>query len=366
MICIAWHGFPQYAARCVGAFVVSTSERVVVVATKPKVPIAGMESCCRCEIRWVDETTCSDTLMELLGECPRVLVMTGWGIPLFNRFRDEARDQGARIIGMVDNNFCFSLHEIVKSFRFRILIRRHYDAFFVPGKSGRKLLRFYGVPDRLITEGMYSADASIFHDGKPLTERPKKIIYVGQFVERKNVVRMCEAFNCANSNGEWSLDLYGTGPLREVLSQTIKQSGRQTIFLHDFLQPVDLAEKYREARAFCLPSVEEHWGLVVHEAALSGCVLLLSEAVGASMDFAGNENLIEFSPLAKDSLAKAFGRVMTMSGELLDWAGAESVRLGRDKASVEKFVQGLRSLCAANCRPAQSVSGRRRRRRSGY
>ena len=39
MICFAWDGFPQYAARCVGAFVKTTSEQVVVVGTRPDVPV---------------------------------------------------------------------------------------------------------------------------------------------------------------------------------------------------------------------------------------------------------------------------------------------------------------------------------------
>lgn len=42
MICFAWGGFPQYAARLVGAFVKSTDERVCVVGKPPAV--AGDDS----------------------------------------------------------------------------------------------------------------------------------------------------------------------------------------------------------------------------------------------------------------------------------------------------------------------------------
>lgn len=345
MICIAWHGFPQYAARCVGAFVASTDERIVVVATKPTVPIVGMEECCHCETKWVDERLCTDKLTDLLGACPRVLVMTGWGTPLFNRFRDEVRAQGAWIIGMVDNNFIFSFREMVKAIRFRLLIRRHYDAFLVPGRSGRKLLRFYGVPDRLIAEGMYSADASIFHDGKPLAERPKKVVYVGQFIERKNVRRMCEAFLKAKAQGEgeqrWELHLYGSGPLRGELEVMAKRN--PCIQVHDFCQPEELAAKYREARAFCLPSLEEHWGLVVHEAALSGCVLLLSKEVGAGEDFANGQNALCFVATDVSAMTAAFAAVMRLEAGQLAVAQKSSLELAK-VITVCKFGLGIERL----------------------
>ena len=212
------------------------------------------------------------------------LFVSGWYVPAFNRLRDKVRANGGRVICFVDNNFIFSLREIVKAIRFRLFFRRHYDGFIVPGRSGRRLLRFYGVPDDKIREGLYAADETLFTPGLPLEERPRKIIYVGQFCERKNVKRMVKAFLNAGVGG-WELELYGSGPLKDELVQTLQNSKVQTIHIHDFLQPEELAAKYREARIFCLPSVEEHWGLVVHEAALSGCALLLSDRVGAVDDF---------------------------------------------------------------------------------
>ena len=53
MIVFAWGGFPQYAARLVGAFVKSTDERVCVVGKPPAVAVEGMEKCTGCEIHWV-------------------------------------------------------------------------------------------------------------------------------------------------------------------------------------------------------------------------------------------------------------------------------------------------------------------------
>ena len=43
-------------------------------------------------------------------------------------------------------------------------------------------------------------------------------------------------------------------------------------------------------KIFCLPSHADHWPLVVNEAALSGCGLLVSDAVGNSGEFCRSQN----------------------------------------------------------------------------
>lgn len=339
MIIFAWSGFPQYAARCVGAFVRSTSETITVIATRPRVPVKGMEDLCGCLVRWIRPDEPFD--LSTFQPSNLTLIVGGWGIPAFNRLADEVRHRGGRVICMVDNSFVLSAKEIVKAIRFRLKLRKTYDGFFVPGKSGRRLLRFYGVPDEKIAEGMYSADESLFTPGPPLSKREKKIIYVGQLCERKNVKRMCEAFLNAVASAGWTLEMYGSGPLRGELEGISARCPQ--IRVHDFLQPEELAAKYREARVFCLPSVEEHWGLVVHEAALSGCFLLLSDVVGAAEDFATKENAALFGAEDLKAMTAAFKRVMTMDDETLDRAGEISVKMSKN-ASLDKFVQGLRML----------------------
>ena len=190
MIVFAWSGFPQYAARCVGAFADISDEPVAVVATRPVVPIKGMERLCHCSVEWVGQ----DEATSIAANSISTLIVSGWGIPSFDRLARSVRAAGGKVVAMVDNNFRWSFREFIKSVRFRIFLRRKFDAFFVPGRSGRRLLRFYGVPDNLIFEGMYSADGSLFRDGMPLAKREKKIVYVGQFIERKNVRRLCQAF----------------------------------------------------------------------------------------------------------------------------------------------------------------------------
>lgn len=337
MVVFAWSGFPQYAARCVGAFVDQSSEGVSVIATRPAVPIHGMEQLCHCSVEWVEP----DGITAIQINDVSTLIVSGWGIPIFDRLATSVRAAGGKVIAMVDNNFRPTIREYVRAIRFRLFLRRKFDAFFVPGRSSRRLLRFYGVPEEKIFEGVYSADGNLFHDGAPLAKREKRVVYVGQLVERKNVRRLCKAFNAANKLGEWTLELYGCGVLEGELRRDYES---ETIHIHSFLQPEDLAVKYREARVFCLPSLEEHWGVVVHEAALSGCVLLLSDEIGAGEDFLDDANGLTFRADDTYGLTSAFSIIFAMKNKELEIAQLHSIENSR-RSGVNVFVSTLRRIC---------------------
>ena len=336
MICFGWLGFPQYGARCIRAFVRSTKERVVVVASRPDVPVKGMEEIAECEVHWVGLND-KVSLLELLGEVPRVLTVPGWKFNLFNRFRDEVHACGGKVISGVDNNFVLSLKEIVKSVQVRLFVRKKFDGFWVPSVSGRKLMRFYGIPDGQIITGLYSVDGSLFRDGAPLPEREKRLLFVGQFIERKNVLRLCEAFLRANEIvGEgWKLEMCGCGPLKEALPVN------PAIVVHDFVQPEQLAQVYKRARAFIIPSKEDHWPLVMHEAVLSGCLLLTSDRCGDKFDFLDEGvNGYSFSPFSTRQMTNAIVKTMRLDGEQLQLAQKRSLELG-SRFSLQTFVDSV-------------------------
>lgn len=342
MICFAWSGLPQYAARCIAAFARMTKERVVVVATRPVVPIEGMDRIIPGGVIWV-EGSGSKTLLELLGEEPYALIVSGWVISQFNLFSAEVRKSGGHVFAMSDGNVASGLVTFLRAIRFRLLLRKKYDGFFVPGLAGQRLFRAFGVPPERIATGMYAADDALFHDGLPLTERPKRMVFVGRFHPVKNTLRMCEAFiESKIAESGWTLDLYGCGELQgQLKAYAVKCPAIQ---VHAFLQPEELAKVYRGARVFILPSIKEPWGLVVHEAALSGCVLLLSDQVGAAMDLLTEKNGVAFSPNSVRDMIRALHKVTQMSDDELLAAQKESVRVAHENVGVERFVDGVRKL----------------------
>jgi glycosyltransferase involved in cell wall biosynthesis len=156
------------------------------------------------------------------------------------------------------------------------------------------------MPDEKIFEGMYGADPRLFFNGPTLSARPRRIIFVGQYIERKGCVPLARAFaSVAHLLPGWELCMYGSGPLQSAIP------AHPQIKVHGFVQPEQLGALYREARIFALPSHAEAWGLVVHEAALSGCQLLLSEAIGSAPDFASSHNSRLFKPGDESGMASA-------------------------------------------------------------
>ena len=210
-------------------------------------------------------------------------------------------------------------------------------------------MKFYGIPADKIKTGLYSADASLFRSVIPIWKRSKRIIYVGQICERKNVVKLVSAFLGLTRKDKakgWRLELYGCGPQEDEIRKMISdcdlssEGNGQTVALYPFQQPEKLAEVYGDSRIFILPSKEEHWGLVLHEAALSGCVLLASRQVGAAEDFIVSDNGRLFSPNSVAAVANVLKWAMELSDAELERASRFSSEMA-ENTSLDGFVRGV-------------------------
>ena len=298
-IAFSWNGLPQYAARQLAAARQELGQPFPVIGSRPAVPVGGIEEALGWPAYWV-EAARPVTWKHLGLSVPKVFFQSGWAYPAFNALGDEVREDGGKVCLLMDNNWRGDLRQMVGALWFRAFQRRKFAAVLVPGKSGRRLARWYGMPDEKIFEGMYGADPRLFFNGPPLSERPKRIIFVGQYIERKGCVPLARAFaSVAHLLPGWELCMYGSGPLQSAIPR------HPQIKVYGFIQPEQLGALYRDARIFALPSQSEAWGLVVHEAVLSGCQLLLSEAIGSDPDFASTENSRSFSPGDESGMASA-------------------------------------------------------------
>jgi glycosyltransferase involved in cell wall biosynthesis len=317
-IAFSWNGLPQYAARQLAAASAKLGQDCPVVGSRAQVPIQGVEAALGRPVHWV-EASRPTTWRELGLEVPRVFFQSGWAYPAFNSLGDEVRAAGGKVCLLMDNNWRGDLRQILGAPWFRLFQRRKFSAVLVPGKSGRRLARWYGMPDEKIFEGMYGADPQLFFNGPPLSERPKRIIFVGQYIKRKGCVPLARAFaSAAERLPGWELWMYGSGPLQSAIPP------HPAIKVMGFVQPEQLGVLYRGARIFALPSFAEAWGLVVHEAALSGCQLLLSSTVGSAPDFAMPANARTFRPGDEIGLASA----MVQLAETAELQEAQSASVG--------------------------------------
>lgn len=300
---------PWYAARLLKAGLGAVSGEISVLATRPTVPMGGTEEILGRSIEWLDARR-SYSWSVLDQPVPALFIHTGWNIRCFNSLAREVRRNGGKVIAMIDNSYKGSARQYVGAIVFRLFIRRRFAAVIVPGRSGRRLLRFLGMPADRIVEGQYGADPDVFTLGDPLLDRPKEMLFVGQMIPRKGVAILTEAFRRAQlADRGWTLRLVGDGPERPVVRDC------ERIQIDPFMSEQAVAAAMRRSRIFVLPSLQDHWGVVLAEAGLSGSALVAAKSVGAAEDLITPSNGRTFRAGDAEALAESLLQVA-------DWPSA--------------------------------------------
>lgn len=322
----------------IGAAIAELGRPCPVVATRPDVPVEGMEEALGQPVHWLEDGKPA-AWHELGLDPPSIFFQSGWAEPAFSSLAQQVRRAGGKVVLLMDNNWLGHFRQrVLGAAAFRTIHRNRYDAALVPGKAASRLAAHYGFPRDRIHMGMYGADPAIFAPQAPLAERPKEFLFVGQFIHRKGVLDLCEAFLAhPELASEFRLRLCGSGELRSALPR------HQSIVIEDFVQPQELARRYNAARALVLPSREEHWGLVVHEAALCGCGLILSDAVGSAPDLATPDNSLIFGAGDKDALGAALVKASRWSGTELERIQQASLRIAGEFGPA-RFARGVKLL----------------------
>jgi glycosyltransferase involved in cell wall biosynthesis len=299
MILFSWNELPTYGAKLIQMAAAATSEEICVITTRAKVPVVDLEKTCGVPIIWVDKDETID-FKKYFSETPTIYFQAGWYVQAFNSLGASLRRNGVPVVLLSDNCFKPSIRQFLGRFYFRLFLRRRFDAVWVPGASGAKFMRNNGMPSKRIYDGLYGSDERIFKSRVPADQRERVIIFAGQLVARKGILDLVRAFSSLpNEFDHWSLEIYGNGPLLGDIVQTNR------IRISEFVFPDDLAQRMGSVKIFCLPSQEDHWPLVVNEAALAGCAFVISDAVGNSTEFCTEQNSKIFKAKSINALKKA-------------------------------------------------------------
>lgn len=299
---IFWQGFPPcglLTRRVVDAF----GDRLALLGTRAAVPFEGLEEMLGRRIDWLDDPNDIWARREEFAD-RNLILHTGWMHPGWLRFDRWMRARGARVMVAVDNSFKCNARQFAGALWFRLWLRRHFDAAFVPGQSATTLMRFLGMPAERIFTGYYGAYEDIYFAGPPPVQRRKEFLFIGQLIERKGVDVLLEAFRrYRRDGGDWSLRILGSGPMQD------RCAGDGLVF-EGFAQARLAAQRMREARCLILPSREDHWGTVVCEAAASGALLITSRWVGATPDLVRSGiNGYVFHKMDPEVLAQVMARL---------------------------------------------------------
>ncbi|MCB2198696.1 glycosyltransferase family 4 protein [bacterium] len=114
---------------------------------------------------------------------------------------------------------------------------------------------------------------------------PPHLLLVGNIIERKGVLELLTAFD-ETEIPEWTLSLVGRTDLEPAYAERVRQKIEQSgvgdrVTLHGPLEGDQLAEEYRRADFFAMPSSYEGFGIAYLEAMAYGLPVIASRAGGA-------------------------------------------------------------------------------------
>jgi glycosyltransferase involved in cell wall biosynthesis len=268
----------------------------------------------------------------------------------------------------------FWIKEAIKSWRIK-----PFHGALVGGASHVAYLRSLDFSGPVVT-GYNVVDNAYFlaettkwrgHDSPlRLISRPY-ILASNRFVERKNLLRLVQAFAAvAHSVGTGhaaaaDLCLVGDGPQRAALQATCEALGlavvaaapwevsgndpaaptRPRVFLPGFRQIEELPRFYAHACCFVHPAISEPWGLVINEAMACGLPVLCSSNCGAAEELVREGvNGFLFDPLDASAITLCLQNFLDCSSEAkAEMGAASSLRLERF-CPMAAFGNGLREL----------------------
>jgi len=208
----------------------------------------------------------------------------------------------------------------------------------VPGVAAKSVVADCGVDlERFAVAPAPPADAT---DGPVF-------LYVGGLHERKNVVRLRDAF-LALGRGE--LLVVGDGPLRAALS------GRPGITLAGAVPHDEVPAWIARAHVLCLPSLVEPFGQVLLEAMACGRPVVATR-VGGPPEFVPEGGGVLVDPLDTPGLTAALARAGALPvPNAAARAAAEAHGLERQADRMEEVLLAATSRAASSARTSSSSS----------
>ncbi|MEH7235381.1 glycosyltransferase [Bacillus sp. JJ1562] len=212
----------------------------------------------------------------------------------------------------------------------RLRMRYLYEKIFVYAVNHcDRIIAVSGhVKELLMDHDIKGEKVSINHNGikimptvQPVVpdQKIRKFVFLGRFIEEKGIMYLLQAIEHLEQSRcpKFSVDLYGEGPMLEIIRQTIKEKKLKSVKLYGFVPPEDVVPCINNYDVFLISSIQEGFPYTLIEA-LSAGVMVISTDVGGI-----NEALIDggngYLVRSKDStsLAKAMEKAIELSNEEL-------------------------------------------------
>lgn len=239
---------------------------------------------------------------------PTHIIVTGFDTPTYWLSMVAARFLGCRVtMWWESHKRSGSRHGFIAT-SIRKLALRLCDSVITAGTAASRYVSDLGVPDSRLVTGVNALDSSHWfelvepHIGETSSrvgDRVVRILYVGQFIERKGVLDLLKVYE-RMKHCDVCLTLVGYGPQEEEMRAfALKHELPRLEFAGATTSPEETARHFANADILVVPSHREVWGFVVNEGLASGLYVVASDAVGAV------EDLIDAAPVPVGSTFEA-------------------------------------------------------------
>jgi glycosyltransferase involved in cell wall biosynthesis len=235
------------------------------------------------------------------GQYDVVLVM-GWYLKSFVQAVWSCRRQGIPVLVRGDNHLLESrsrITRIVKRVAYPLPLRVFEAALYV-GERSREYFRHYLYPNERLFFAPHGIDERAFlESANPffghelrrelgIAEDDPVLMFAGKLIKRKRVQDLLFASKICEERGlRTHVLIAGSGPLEGELRRVASEHGVRAHFM-GFQNQSRIPVVYAASTVLVLPSDDESWGLVANEALASRKPVVLSSAVGAAPDLAGD------------------------------------------------------------------------------
>jgi glycosyltransferase involved in cell wall biosynthesis len=278
-----------------------------------------------------------NTLLAKINDIdPQLILCSGWSDRDYLRVVSSYRGKIPTVMTM-DNQWQSTLRQKVAALIGPVVLPKLFSSIWVPGTPQVVYAKKLGFNDSQIFTGFYVANSKHFSMDhiNPEHTFTKRFIYVGRYVEIKGIDDMWQAFIALQeeSPNDWELLCIGAGPLYD---EKVEYPG----ILHTgFVQPHELKQYMAEGGVFVLPSHFEPWGVVVHEFALAGFPMIVSDRVGAATQFVEDgKNGYIFRAKEVSALKEKMKEIMASTEERLKTMGDISFEKAK-KVNESNWVQ---------------------------
>lgn len=294
-----------------------------------------------------------DTLFRLRRERPDIVLSAEFGARTLQAALHCAISSTPLVIWATVSESSEKGHGRARRLLRRALLPR-VGAVLVNGRSGARYVRELGAQaDRVVTVPYTSALRHVATAEAPARWEARRLLYVGQLIERKGIVPFVAAlgrWGGRHPDEQVTLQLIGDGPEAARLSR-VPLPENVTVRCRGSLSYQRIAKAYAQASLFVLPTLADEWGLVINEAMAAGLPVLgsvYSQAV---------EELVQdgvsgwvFKPNDPEVIDAVLERALLVGTPELARMGAaarDAVRFLTPELAADRLIEGLR--VAADC-----------------